>query len=174
MNQKQFVKAAILSAINSGLSGQAMIDQSVEAVFNGLVDGVCPFGKITPDMTLEAKIKEARPYASVVVKNYLKKDKDLNGGVDYTPANPRGPRQSAELKELGLILDRLISMPQTEATLKMIKDTEYLINLKQEPKKEVFSLEQITALLAKYKAPETEVVVAEEDNSEEPSEEAAG
>jgi hypothetical protein len=175
MNQREFVKNAILSAITMGLVGQAMVDQSIETVFNGLVDGTCPYGKITPDMTLEAKVKEAKAYASPVVKNYIKKDKDLNGGVKYTPTNPRGPRKSKELIELSNLLESLIGLPQTEETAKMIKDTESFINTlekKTTKEKSVLSLDEIASVLSKYRPATPEAVT--EEASEATNEEQAG
>ena len=159
MNQKEFVKQSILSASAEGLTGNAMVDRAIEFVFNGLVDGTCPYGKITSEMTIEAKVKEAKAYASPVVKNYIKKDKDLNGGVKYTPTNPRGPRQSKELKELSLVLDALIALPASDENAQLIRDTEALINglkAETEKKKEVMSLEDIQAVLAKYTTPANE------------------
>ena len=151
MNQKEFVKQSILLSISEGLTGTPMIERSIEFVFNGLVDGICPYGKITPEMNLEDRIKEAKSYAGPVVKNYLKKDKDLNGGIKYTPTNPRGPRMTGELKELTSILESLQGR-EGDDIQGMISNVQGLIELNQKKSetRKILTLEEIQATLSKY------------------------
>ena len=151
MNQKEFVKQSILLSISEGLTGTPMIERSIEFVFNGLVDGICPYGKITPEMNLEDRIKEAKSYAGPVVKNYLKKDKDLNGGIKYTPTNPRGPRMSGELKELHTVLE---SLQGREGVEDLVTKVQSLITTKKTEstvkERKMLTLEEIQATLSKY------------------------
>lgn len=101
MKQKQFVKEAILAAIALELEGAALISHASELVMNGLMSGECEFSGAIDE-------KRAKSYSKSVVGNYLKKDKDLNGGVKYTPANPRGPIvKDQRLKDLKTSLKAL-------------------------------------------------------------------
>lgn len=95
MNQKTFVKEAIRGNMN-GEGGQLNFDAAVDAVTQGLLTGTCPHG----DEIVRTDERKARSYAKAVINNALKKDKEFNGGVKYTPAAPRGPRSDSQLRKL--------------------------------------------------------------------------
>jgi hypothetical protein len=101
MRQSEFVVNAI--------QNNDSIEAAVEQVASGLLDGTCPHSKRFEDE------KDAIKYAKAVVKNYSKKSKLLNGGVDYVPANPRGPRDSETTKKLkaALAAAKAHKLPQT-------------------------------------------------------------
>lgn len=103
MSQKEFVKASILANM-TGEGGQLNFTAAVTAIVTGLMSGDCPHGN--PEV--RADEKKATSYAKAVVNNYLKKDKDLNGGIKYAPENPRGPRGDSKLKELNKVIDDLV------------------------------------------------------------------
>ena len=105
MNQKEFVKASIMANM-TGEGGQLNFEACVNAITQGFLTGECPHGN--PEVRTDEK--KAKSYAKAVVNNYLKKDKDLNGGVKYAPENPRGPRGDSKLKELTGVIDSLIQL----------------------------------------------------------------
>jgi hypothetical protein len=107
MRQSEFV----INAIQNTTS----IEAAVEQVAAGLRSGECPCGK-----TLEDE-KDIIQYAKAVVKNYAKKSKLLNGGVDYVPANPRGPRDSETTKKLKAALAAAKAHKLPQATLTAIE-----------------------------------------------------
>lgn len=95
MKQKDAVFAAITLAQTNGLEGDAAHNFAVEQVKLGLMSGEVEHSKGQLDE------KGARSYAGSLISNWKKKDKRLNGGVDYTPSTKRGPQVKDErLKEL--------------------------------------------------------------------------
>ena len=115
MNQKQFVKASIMANM-TGEGGQLNFEAAVGAIAIGLMSGDCPHG----NEEVRTNEKKATSYAKAVVNNYLKKDKDLNGGVKYAPENPRGPRDDSKLKQLESTIGVLEAAGET-ATLEAVK-----------------------------------------------------
>jgi hypothetical protein len=107
MRQSEFV----IKAIQENTSTEAAVEQ----VAAGLRDGTCPRSKPITDESEYVK------YAKALVKNYSKKSKLLNGGVDYVPANPRGPRDSEEVKRLKLALASAKAHKLPQATLDAIQ-----------------------------------------------------
>lgn len=104
MKQKDFVKMVVLACMTEGLTGEALTSTACERVKNGLMSGECEHGS----PTIREDEKEAKSYAKAVVGNYIKKDKDLNGGVKYEPKSKRGPIiKDPELKELKVVLKAL-------------------------------------------------------------------
>lgn len=104
MKQKEFVKMTIQGCMVEGLTGEALTSTATEKVKQGLMNGECDHGS----PTIRTDEKEAKSYAKSVVGNYLKKDKDLNGGVKYEPKSKRGPIvKDPELKELKVVLKAL-------------------------------------------------------------------
>jgi hypothetical protein len=104
MKQKDFVKQAILFCMTEGLTGEALISSATERVKQGLMSGECEHG----NESIRTDEKDAKTYAKAVVNNYLKKDKELNGGVKYEPKTKRGPIvKDPELKELKKVLKAL-------------------------------------------------------------------
>jgi hypothetical protein len=102
MKQKDFVKQAIMAAIAAGLSAEALNSAAAETIKNGLISGECEHSKGPMDE------KAAKSYAKSLVGNYLKKDKDLNGGVKYEPTTRRGPIvKDQRLKDLKTSLKAL-------------------------------------------------------------------
>jgi hypothetical protein len=107
MRQSEFV----VNAIQNTTSTEAAVEQ----VAAGLRDGTCP--RIKP---LEGE-KEILKYAKALVANYSKKSKLINGGVDYVPANPRGPRDSETTKKLKAALAAAKAHKLPQATLDAIE-----------------------------------------------------
>ena len=105
MNQKEFVKASIMANMTAE-GGQLNFEACVSAITQGFLTGDCPH----KNEAVRTDEKAARSYAKAVVNNYLKKDKDLNGGVKYAPENPRGPRGDSKLKELNKVIDDLVAI----------------------------------------------------------------
>lgn len=102
MKQKDFVKQAILACMSQGLEGDALNSAASESIKTGLVTGECEHSKGPMDE------KTAKSYAKSLVGNYLKKDKDLNGGVKYEPTTRRGPIvKDQRLKDLKTSLKAL-------------------------------------------------------------------
>ena len=104
MRQGEFAKQVILSLIADGIEGEALISQATKKVADGIMDGACEH------KSAEVKTNEklATSYARALVKDRLKKDSDLNGGVKYEPATRRGPiTKDPELKKLKGVLKAL-------------------------------------------------------------------
>lgn len=104
MRQSEFCKAAILALITAGVEGEALISQATEQVKKGLMSGECEH----KSEQVRTDEKMATSYARALVKDRLKKDTDLNGGVKYEPTTRRGPIvKDPELKKLKVVLNAL-------------------------------------------------------------------
>jgi hypothetical protein len=137
MRQSEFV----IKAIQENTSTEAAVEQ----VAAGLRDGTCPHSKTFDDE------KEAIKYAKAVVKNYSKKSKLLNGGVDYVPQNPRGPRDSEEVKRLKLALTSAKAHNLPQATLDAIQakiDSSIEASKAAKSKEKFMTEEELQALLS--------------------------
>ena len=101
MKQSECV-VAIIKAVrtsNPGLSAEDTRLECVNTVAAGLQDGTIPWGETDAVKQDDAK---CLGYAKGLVSNYSKKNKELNGGVAYTPATKRGPQDEmlSQLKTL--------------------------------------------------------------------------
>ena len=104
MRQGEFAKQVILSLMQIGKAGDDLIDHAARQVAEGIMDGSCEH------KSAEVKTNEklALSYARALVRDRLKKDSDLNGGVKYEPATRRGPIvKDPELKKLKEVLKAL-------------------------------------------------------------------
>lgn len=146
MKQRDFVVQVINNAATQGLEGEARIEFAVEQVTQGLLTGECTHS------TGFVNEKEARKYAGAVVRNYLRRAKELNGGIEYKPANPRGPRDSSKVRELKQALEALKAhgapAEQLELVESAIKAQEEL-DKAEKSKKSTMSPEEALAILAK-------------------------
>ena len=155
MNQKQHVVAIITALQQSGLTGEALRDAAVAKVAEGLAD-TDPATQIPWGSGDRSDPKDCKGYAGGVVSNYFKKEKSLNGGVDYVPANPRGPRDTdekiIELKKSLATLEAQTSTPEITALIDRVKaalDTRRSEIKASKATKEVRSMEETMEILAK-------------------------
>lgn len=146
MKQRDFVVQAISNATAQGLEGDARIEFAVEQVTQGLLSKECSHS------TGFDNEKEARSYASAVVRNYLRRAKELNGGIEYKPANPRGPRDSSKVRELKLALEALKAHGAPAEQLDMVESAikaQEELDKAEKSKKSTMSPEEALAILAK-------------------------
>jgi len=123
MKQKDAVFAAITLAATNGLEGDSAHDFAVEQVKIGLMTGEVEHSKGQLDE------KAAKSYAGSLISNWKKKDKRLNGGVDYTPTTKRGPQVKDErLKELN---DNLKALKAHSADMTIITRVESAIEARR-------------------------------------------
>lgn len=146
MKQRDFVVQSLNNASAQGLEGDARIEFAVEQVTQGLLTKECSHSSGFADE------KEARKYASAVVRNYLRRAKELNGGVEYKPANPRGPRDSAKVRELKLALSALKAHGATDDQIAIVETAiaaQEELDKAEKSKKPTMSPEEALAILAK-------------------------
>lgn len=94
----------------SGLDGKSLFEFIVNEVSNGIVSGDIDHS----DQSIRSDEKRARSYARGLVDNRFKRDKRLNGGVQYKPQTTRGPVGDAKLKELNKALKALELTPDID------------------------------------------------------------
>lgn len=93
------VKAILGSTFNSSLSAKDQLtdDQFLTIksnIFNGIINGTIAFSKEITDE------KEVNKYISGMISNYLRKVKELNGGISYSPSSVVSNSRDAQLLEL--------------------------------------------------------------------------
>ncbi len=96
----------------SGLEGKGLSEFIVNEVCNGIVAGNIDHS----DEAIRSDEKRARSYCRGLVDNRFKRDKRLNGGVQYKPQTARGPIGDAKLKELTKALKALELNPDIDMT----------------------------------------------------------
>jgi hypothetical protein len=146
MKQRDFVVQALSNASDQGIAGDARIEFAVEQVTQGLLAKECDHS------TGFADEKEARKYASAVVRNYLRRAKELNGGVEYKPTNPRGPRDSSKVRELKLALTALKAHGASGDQISIVESaitTQEELDKAEKSKKPTMSADEALAILAK-------------------------
>ena len=107
MNQKEAVFVAVCSV--TGFTGEGICSPTREqrAQVNAILFEGFRSGKIQLDR--EFNDTELKSYVSGLQSNWLRKDKRLNGGINYTAKNP-GSRQGsgdAQVKALKALLSTL-------------------------------------------------------------------
>lgn len=95
-----------------GLSSKELFEFIVTEVSKGFLSGSIDHS----DGGIRADERKARSYARGLVDNRFKRDKRLNGGVQYKPATTRGPVGDAKLKELNKALKTLEATPNVDMT----------------------------------------------------------
>jgi hypothetical protein len=136
MRQSEFVVKAIQESNST--------EAAVEQVAAGLRDGTCP--RIKPINEEGDYLK----YAKALVKNYSKKSKLLNGGVDYVPQNPRGPRDSETTKKLkaALVAAKAHNLPEaTQQAIQQKIEAQIASEKAAKSKELVMSEEELLATL---------------------------
>ncbi|CAB4125367.1 hypothetical protein UFOVP53_120 [uncultured Caudovirales phage] len=97
------VKAILGSNFSSSVSVRDQLtDDQLDIiknnVFQGIINGSISYTKELSDE------KEVFKYASGMVSNYLRKAKELNGGVTYVPSATTSGSRDAQLSELNKLL----------------------------------------------------------------------
>lgn len=96
----------------SGLEDKSLSEFIVAEISQGIVNGDIDHS----DPTIRSDEKRARSYARGLVDNRFKRDKRLNGGIQYKPQTSRGPVGDAKLKELNKALKALELTPDIDMT----------------------------------------------------------
>ena len=97
------VKAILGSSFNSGTPAKDLLtDDQLKIIRNnisaGIINGSIDFGKDIIDE------KEVSKYVSGMVSNYLRKAKELNGGLNYTPQSTGRGSRDPQISELSKLL----------------------------------------------------------------------
>lgn len=96
----------------NGLGEKELFEFIVAEVSRGFVSGEIDHS----DEGIRSDERKARSYARGLVDNRFKRDKRLNGGVQYKPSTTRGPVGDAKLKELNKALKTLEAIPDVDMT----------------------------------------------------------
>jgi len=97
------VKAILGTAFNANLSAKDQLTDDQLAtirnnIFNGIINGTVAYSKEITDE------KEIQKYVSGMVSNYLRKAKELNGGITYTPSFIGSNSRDEQVSELNKLL----------------------------------------------------------------------
>lgn len=97
------VKAILGSSFNSGAPARDLLtDDQLKVIrtniISGILNGTIDFGKEAFDE------KEVSKYVSGMVSNYLRKSKELNGGLLYVPQSTGRGSRDPQISELNKLL----------------------------------------------------------------------
>ena len=97
------VKAILGSSFNSGAPARDLLtDDQLKVIraniISGIMNGTIDFGKEVFDE------KEVSKYVSGMVSNYLRKSKELNGGLNYVPQSTGRGSRDPQISELNKLL----------------------------------------------------------------------
>lgn len=148
MNQKEAVFKAVVAV--TGFSGEGVCEPtreqraSIQAILvEGFKSGGIELRKSFSD-------SELKVYVSGLVSNWLRKDKRLNGNIDYEPKNPgsRAGSGDAQLKALRALMSTLTDPTDRAEVQKHIDARVTEIEMSRMPE---IDYSKLPAELAKFK-----------------------